>query len=335
MPAGSYVDAPPSAKPLAEPISFDAVYVVNGGDDSISVIDAEHNEVTGRIQLENGRYPHHIYLSPDKSQLLVAVPGVDYSDGHSHGHGEGPTVSGAVMILDAATGSVVASRRIGVPNHNANMPSSRREVWTAATETAGKVLVLDPSSLATIASINVGRAPAEVTFSKDGRLAFVGNTGSASISVINVSSRNVVKTIGVGASPVGAWGTGDGDRLYVDNEQDATLSLLDSAALEHVRTNPLGFVPAMIATAPDGSVWIADPFNARIVIYDRDATRKLGEVPAAPGAHGVTFGRDGLLAYVTNQDADTVTIVDTRTLRPVKELRVGSKPNGLVFRPAK
>jgi YVTN family beta-propeller protein len=288
--------------------------------------------VAGRIALENSRYPHHVYLSTDKAQLLVAVPGVDYSDGHTHGHGD-TAISGAVMVLDATTGRVIAARRIGVPNHNANMPASRREIWTAASETAGAVLVLDPSSLDTIQRIDVGKTPAEVTFSADGLLAFVANTGSASVSVVDVASRQVVKTIGVGASPVGAWGSGQ--RLYVDNEQDATLSMIDAKMLANVRTNVLGFVPAMIAVAPDGTVWIADPNNARVVLYDREADRKVGEVATGAGAHGVTFGRDGRMAYITNQVADTVTVVDVATLRVMKELRVGSKPNGLVFRPAK
>src|SRR5512147_2434331 len=54
-----------------EPVKVDAVYVVNGGESSISVIDVTTDEVVGTIELVGVDYPHHISLSPDRSTLLV------------------------------------------------------------------------------------------------------------------------------------------------------------------------------------------------------------------------------------------------------------------------
>lgn len=78
----------PSSIPI-EPISSNAVFVVNGGDNSITVIDAATEEVAGRIELVDVDYPHHIYLSSDRTTLLVAVPGSDLSGGHGGGGGHG------------------------------------------------------------------------------------------------------------------------------------------------------------------------------------------------------------------------------------------------------
>ena len=64
-------------------ITTDAVYVVNGGDSTIAVLDASSGSVLGKIQLTNVSYPHHVYLSPDRSKIAVAVPGHDLSMGHS------------------------------------------------------------------------------------------------------------------------------------------------------------------------------------------------------------------------------------------------------------
>src|SRR5262249_24108026 len=87
---------PPSSVPVS-PIAGDAVFVVNGGDQSISVVGPASASVVSTIQLENVMFPHHIYLSPDRSKLAVADPGMDMSGGH---HGGNHDMQGAVLILD-------------------------------------------------------------------------------------------------------------------------------------------------------------------------------------------------------------------------------------------
>ena len=49
--------APPAgSNELASPVSFDALYVVNGADDSISVINTESGEVAGIELLDDADY---------------------------------------------------------------------------------------------------------------------------------------------------------------------------------------------------------------------------------------------------------------------------------------
>src|SRR5687767_14683108 len=85
--AAATVDAnAPGSVPIAA-VSVDALYVVNGTANSISVIDAAQRTVIGTIELKNVSFPHHVYLSPDRSKLVVGVPGIDFSAGHAHaGH---------------------------------------------------------------------------------------------------------------------------------------------------------------------------------------------------------------------------------------------------------
>lgn len=78
----------PASIPI-DPVTTDAVYVVNGGDNSISVIDAARDEIAGAIELVDAEYPHHIYASSDRATLLIAVPGSDLSGGHGGGHAAG------------------------------------------------------------------------------------------------------------------------------------------------------------------------------------------------------------------------------------------------------
>jgi YVTN family beta-propeller protein len=334
----------PSSEPI-EPVTGDAVFVVIGGSaGSIAVIDPATNELAGRIQLEHAEYPHHVYLSEDNTQLLLAIPGVDLSGGHGGeddgghgggGHGGGTPVAHSVLVLDSRDGTTQVARRLAEMNHNAIFSPDGQEVWTSQMSSPGSVLVLDASTLETKTTIPVGDAPAEVTFSPDGSHAFVANTGSDSVSVIDVGSKTVVETIQVGDTPVGAWPGRDGV-MYVDNEAGKSLTAIDATTLDVVRTYELGFTPAMAAVPParEEQLWVTDTDGGRVVIYSVADGTVLDEIATGAGAHAIAFSDDGQTAYVTNQLEAAVSVIDVADPSVVTTIPVGAKPNGIVFRPA-
>jgi YVTN family beta-propeller protein len=321
----------PSSVPIA-PITTDAVFVVNGGDSSITVIDATRDEVAGTIELLEVDYPHHIYLSPDRATLLVAVPGSDLSGAHTGGHGggHGEHAGGAVLALDATTGALKSARRLDAPNHNAAFAPVGDSIWTSQIATPGQVLILEPATLDTRRSIEVGDGPSEVTFDATGRYAFVANTGSDDVSMLDAASGELVATISVGDAPVGAWPGTDG-RMYVDNEAGKSISVIDPTARAVVATYALGFTPALAGIAPNGELWVTDTDNGRLVFLDPANGATRGELATGVGAHAFAFAGTAK-AYVTNQSEGTVTVVDLATRTATKRIEVGAKPNGIVFR---
>lgn len=318
-------------------VTTDAVYVVNGEDSSISVLDARTGSSFGTIRLENVVYPHHVYLSPDRTKLAVAVPGHDLSMGHSaeatgaaHG-GEHATKGGVVFVLDAATGATIKARRLDAPNHNAIFSPNGAEIWTAQLADAGKVLVLDATTLDTKQEIAVGRVPAEVTFTPDGKYAFVANGTSNDVTVIDVTTKGVVTIIPVDREPVGAWPGADG-RMYVDCEVAKTVKVIDPAKLEVVETIVLGYTPGFASVPPTrlGEVWVTDADSGKVVLHSGAA--RAAEVSTGAGAHALAFTPDGATAFVTNQLAGSVSIVDAATRTVKSTVPVGKKPNGMVYR---
>jgi YVTN family beta-propeller protein len=317
--------------PIA-PVVAEAAFVVNGTDNSISVIDIARDELAGTIELLGVEYPHHVYASRDKSTLLVAVPGADLSGGHSGGGGHGGHGDGgAVLVLDATTGALRASRRLDAPNHNALYGPDGSAIWTTQMTAPGQVLVLDAITLKTRMTATVGNSPAEVTFAPSGSYAFVANTGSDDVTILDATTGAVVETRAVGDAPVGAWPGADG-RMYVDNEAGKSLSVIDPATRAVVATYPLGFTPALAAIAPNGELWVTDTDNGKLVFLDAANGTKLGEIETAAGAHAFAFSRDGKKAYVTNQEAASVSVIDVATRAMTKTISVGAKPNGIVIR---
>lgn len=311
-------------------VSYDAIYVVNGGANSLSVLRASTGEVAETLPLENVAFPHHVNLSQDSSKLVLAVPGVDLSAGHGGGHAS-HGVKGLLLVLDAKTGATLKSRQLDAMNHNGIFSPDGTEIWTSQMTSPGSVLVLDASTLETLNTIAVGNAPAEVTFSKDGKRAFVANGESDSVTVIDSASKAVERTIIVGDGPVGAW-AGANNVMYVDNEAGKSLTAIDAVSLNVLRTYNLGFTPAMVATGPNDELWVTDTDNGKVVITMTTMDHKMGEVATAAGAHGIAFSDDAATAYITNQTAGTVSVVDVATKTVRATVPVGAKPNGLVFR---
>lgn len=321
-------------------IDYPAAYVVNGEGSTISVIDLDKNTVTETLELmgtdnEMVMWPHHLSLYSifDMHRLAIGVPGMDLSAGHSGGMND---MKGKVLIIDAVKGKILKTVDLPVSNHNAMYAPNGREIWVSQMEMAGKVLVYDAQTYALKNTIQVGMEPAEVSFSADGSKAYVANGGDNTLSVIDPVNKSIEAIIQVGAEPVGAWVGYDG-KMYVDNEDGKTISVVDVSANTVVQTIDLGFMPGSAAhNAAKKELWVTDPDNGKVHYWSWDQVSNqwnyAGNFNTAAGAHAVAFTADGNRAYVTNQMAASVSVINGNDHSKIKDISVGKKPNGIVIK---
>lgn len=354
-------DAPAAQAPLS--ITYRSAYVAIGASNRLAIINMDRMEVrdtlsltlppgstgsgmmndmshmggmdhmsgTSGMSMMNMSWPHHLSLSPDGKKIAVAFPGMDLSGGHGHGTTSG--MGGGVAVFDATTGTLLASATLPSMNHNAAWSPDGKTIWTSQMTSPGKVLILD-TNLARVDSIAVGGKPAEITFDDDGAKAFVANGMSGTVSVIDVATRKVVRTITVGAEPVGAW-QGMGGHMYVDNEEGKSIHHLHTDSASVLDSIRLGFTPGMAQMHDSSSkLWVTDADAGRVVCFHHasSAWHRSDSITTGAGAHAVTFTKDGSKAWITNQLAGTVSIIDTKTLAKIKDIPVGSKPNGILLR---
>jgi YVTN family beta-propeller protein len=321
-------------------IDYPAAYVVNGESSTISVINLATNSVTETIELMGTdnkmvMWPHHLSLYSifDMHRLVIGVPGMDLSEGHSGGMGN---MKGQVLVLDGVKGKVLTSIELPVSNHNAVYSPNGKEIWTSQMEMNGKVLVYDAQTYALKNTIAVGMEPAEVTFSADGLKAYVANGGDNTVTVIDPVTKAIFTTIAVGADPVGAWIGQDG-RMYVDNEEGKSISVVDVHTNTVVQTIGLGFMPGSVAhNAAKKELWVTDPENGKVHYWIWDGTANTwthgNAFNTGAGAHAVAFTSDGNIAYVTNQSAASVSVMDVSNHTKIKDIAVGKKPNGIAIK---
>ena len=329
-------------QPIESQCRRSTAYVVNAEDSTLSVIDMKSNEVTRTVDLnmpsmsqemdgsKKVEWPHHIYLNSKKTQLAIAVPGVDLSMGHE---ADMPEMKGMVLVVSTLPGGFLKSFEVPMMNHNAIFSPDGAEIWTSQMEDSGKVLVYDSHNYRLKNTIPVGKRPSEVTFSANGKVAFVANTASNSVTAIDVPRKSVRSILPVGDAPIGAW-MGSNQKMYVDNEKGKSISVVDVPTLSVEETVTLGFTPGMAAYHPQlKELWVSDTDGGRVVYFQRSNQKWIqgGSIPTGEGAHAVAFSRDGKTAYISNQMAASVTVVNVVSKKEIKSIPVGNKPNGITL----
>jgi YVTN family beta-propeller protein len=128
----------------------------------------------------------------------------------------------------------------------------------------------------------------------------VTNQLDDTVSVIETANNTVVATIPVGGECTGVAITPDGTHAYVANLAsltENTVSVIDTANNTVVATITVGFAPNGVAITPDET----DPL-------------------------GLDDRRHQPLAYVTNTDDSTVSVINTANNKVVATIPVGTLP---------
>jgi len=305
----------------------------------------------------NNMWPYHISLSPDNSKLAITEPGMDFDGGYEmmqstyspgsmgntnqHHNGNSTAVisdimqmQGRILILDAITGDLLKELTLEGMPYDAIFSPDGKEIWTALMMPAGKVKVFDADSYILLTTISVGNMPAGVTFSEDGKKAFVANGMSGSVTVIDAVTKLIIDTIVTSQGTVGAF-PGMLGMMYADNEKDQTISIINTMNNMMSDSIHLGFTPGMVSrNTMMNQLWVTDPIAGTINYRIQNGTlyNYGGYVTVGNGAGAMIFSQHGKTCYITNQNDNSVSVVDVAGLKELMKIPVGEKPNGLVIR---
>lgn len=264
--------------------------------------------------------------------------------------------SDSVSVIDVARLERVAVVPVGESPHNVQVSPDGTLAWvtndgargTSAThenmsggehadmKDQGEVWAIDTSTDTVVAKVPVGKHPAHVVVSPDGREAFVTNGGEDSVSVVDVGARKVVARVPVGAYPHGLRMSPDGRYAYVANVKGGTVSVIDTRSREEAARIPVGKGPAQVAFTADGRYAFASLSQENAVAVIDPKTRTLvkkvgvGSVPIQLYATP-----DSRLLFVANQGSRkapgrTVSVIDIGRLEVVKAIETGPGAHGVV-----
>ncbi len=196
------------------------------------------------------------------------------------------------------------------------------EIWTGETSRNGPdFLLLTPVSSAGVVTrgteIPLGKhsVPTGIAFSPDGQTAYVALSRSNTLGVFNAATHELIKEIPTGVAPFAVLYNKRLNTLYVSNRGGRQPR------------------PSETTAPSSGTEVLTDPFTGSTVsgtvtvIDAATLTPKEVEVGRAPS--GMALSPDESLLAVANGHSDTVSILDTASLRRT-DVAIPSYPEGVI-----
>ncbi|WP_270936904.1 YncE family protein, partial [Falsiroseomonas oryzae] len=302
LPALALLVAAPAAR-------ADLLYVLNSGEASVSLIDATTRQEIRRIPML--REPHHLVLTPDGSQLVIADSG-----------------GNELHFVDPLTGEVRRRERISNPYHLEYSPDGKYLV--IASLRRDQVDIYDAATLTLLQRFRPGDMPSHVAFSPDSRRVFVTLQGSRGLAAFDLETRTQLWTVEVGKEPAGVtWHRG---RLIVGIMGDDHFVTVDPETREVARAFTIGRGAHTIFPSPDGrALFATSRVDSRLVEVDPATlqVRRVWNIPGGPDC--LTFDPEGRV-WMTLRWVGRVAVLDpSRTDWEI--IRVGRSPHGIFFKP--
>jgi YVTN family beta-propeller protein len=72
----------------------------------------------------------------------------------------------------------------------------------------------------------------------------------------------------------------------------------------------------------------------QVIVMDADSLEVVGNIPGLSGVHGVAVAPEFGRGFITNGGTDSVTVFDLKTLAKIAEVKVGKKPDAIVYDPS-
>ncbi len=258
------------------------LYVIARGADEVVVIDVKSKVIKARIK--TGIHPETMKITPDRRYMVVANNQDEYasvidlstnteiakprvSDENSGASDVDITPDGRFAYITAIYTSEIAvidlksMERVSVikgfpaPSAIAISPDGLLAcVVNIAGNNRFRVSILETGTHKAVGHIAVGQQPNYITLSPKGRLAFVSNYFSQTVSVIDIAKRSLIKDIKVGQEPGDSALSPDGRFLFVADYgggiDTGTLSVIDVEKLEKVDRIKFPRYPRAIAVLP-------------------------------------------------------------------------------------
>ncbi|MBV9514996.1 MAG: hypothetical protein JO280_13300 [Mycobacteriaceae bacterium] len=183
--------------------------------------------------------------------------------------------------------------------------------------------------------VSVGAFPTGVAVGPDGTRVYVVNTGDDAVSVIDPGTGTVVATVNVGRAPYGIALSADGRRAYVANSVGNSVSVIDTDALSVTTTMAVGENPYGVAVAGE-RVYVTNQTDGTLTVLSGETSVLNGEtctIAVGTAPTGVAISPDEQRAYVVDNEAHSLIVVDTLAGTLTDTIAVGKHPAQVAITP--
>ncbi|ODM45260.1 hypothetical protein A9320_11485 [Ruegeria sp. PBVC088] len=229
-----------------------------------------------------------------------------------------------LSVLDLDKGTERA--RWPLPGKPAGIAVGAGAVYTVSPDDK-TVRRLSPETGEILARVTLDGGPIGVALDAARGRLFVSDWYNARIWVLDGKTLGVTAELTTGAAPAGLALSPDGALLASADRDADQVSLFDAETLAPLARVTVGTRPFGLRFAPDGRLFVGNVGSNDVTVIDAARAGVLATVPVGARPYGVGFARGR--AFVTNQYADTVSVIALDTLAPEALISVGEYPEGI------
>jgi YVTN family beta-propeller protein len=177
-------------------------------------------------------------------------------------------------------------------------------------------------------TIGVHGHPYFIDVSRDGKRAYVANSGSANVSVLDLDQHKVIATVAVGAKPGLARVSPDGKIVVVTNRGDDSVSLIDAGTLAVRATVKVCRSPEQIAILPYAppKAFVSCSASNQVAAIDLEKGALLTLLDVGKTPISLTLKPDGGQLFVQNYEAQSISDISTATNEVNGTYLIGRNP---------
>ncbi len=189
--------------------------------------------------------------------------------------------------------------------------------------------------------VRISDLPLKMIVSPDKRalLAVSGGYNDTGLSVLDIASRQRTQFLPLPEVWNGLAFSSDGGRVFVGGGDSGKVYEFTYAAgkvesagvVKPAPDETLVFLAGMAVQPKTGKVYVCNEANHEIWVLNAQTLAREAAVGVGEHPHSCIFGADNRHLYVSNWGGRSVSVVDTKTNRRVRDIAVGIRPNELAL----
>lgn len=298
-----------------------ALLVLNKGDKQLAIIDPATGKVVARVNVGDG--PHEVTVSPDGKFAYVGNYG-EQTPGHT------------ISVIDLPVQAELQRMDLSPLQRPHGMFFVDGKVLFTA-EQNRLIGRFDPVSIKVDWLFGTGQATTHMIIANpDGSLIFTANIGSNTVSAIERAQGRdgwTETVIPVGQGPEGIDWSPDGKEVWTATGGDGGVSIIDVASKKVVETLSVGTKRTnRLKFTPDGKwVLLSDRDGDELVVLDRATRKERTRLKMGRYPEGIQITPDSARAYVAQEGANDIAVVDLTALTVSGHISPGNGPDGMAW----
>ncbi|MEN3334394.1 MAG: hypothetical protein V7641_3759 [Blastocatellia bacterium] len=201
---------------------------------------------------------------------------------------------------------------------------------------SNQVAVVDTATWKVATNIEIGARPGRIVLQKDQKYVWAGDmpmtAAPSGVTVIDTASQKVAARILTGTGRHEVALTADDRFAFISNTGEGTVSIIDVAKLTKIKDVKVGVTATSLAYSPlSKAVYAIDETTGAMIAIDAQSLEPVARLSVKPGINLIRIAPGGRFGFILNTKVDTAQIFDTASNRLLHTVKVGLRPDQIVF----